>query len=604
MKQGLEINKSGRPSFLKLVVAFVLQPKMNSIQLTLVISVMLVAFYNNTFWAEILKIAADSQQNLFFLVSIFILLVAFLNLCLSLVSFKYFLKPSVILILFVATFAAYFMKTYGIMIDRSMINNVLAIEVGDISELLNVKMLYYLVVLGVIPSFLVLRSEIRYKPFVRELFMISGAVLTSMVVLVVVLVLFYRDYISLGKNYNYVRHLINPVSSIYEVISYVKRTVTNGKVVVRPIGEDARMVQTWQERGKKNLVILVVGEAARARNFSLNGYDRKTNPFLEKEDILNFTNTYSCGTVTTTSLPCMFSHFDRESFSDAKGDRHEGLLDVLAHAGVQILWRENNSGCKGVCKRVETEDMTARYGLMSLEPGMAKERRLGRDGQVGESEVKPPMSVEPGRAKERPAALPATDLCVAGECQDMILLQGLQQYINQTSNDTFIVLHQKGSYGPGYYRRSPPEFKVFLPECKTNQLQECRVEELVNAYDNTILYTDYFLSRVIDLLKKNSAQFNTAMLYLSDYGESLGEKNIYLHGLPYVIAPDEQKHIPFILWFSNTFLEENHLSKNCLQKKVNDRLSHDNLFHSVLGLMGIKTEMYDKELDIFAGCRQ
>lgn len=559
MKQGLENNKLGKPSFFRKIMAFGLHPKMNSIQLTLVISLILVTFYNNAFWSEILKIAADSQQNRFFLASIFLLLVAFLNLSLSLVSFKYILKPSVILILFVATFAAYFMKTYGIMIDRSMIKNVLAIDVGDASELLNVKMLYYLVVFGVIPSLLVLRSEIRYKAIVRELFMVLGAVLTSLVVLVVVLVLFYKDYISLGKNYNYVRHLINPVSPIYEVASYLKRTVTGGKIVVRPIGEDAKMAKTWQERGKKNLVILVVGEAARARNFSLNGYERNTNLFLEKEDVLSFTNAYSCGTVTTTSLPCMFSHFNRDNFSDFKADRHEGLLDVLSHAGVQVLWRENNSGCKGVCKRVETEDM---------------------------------------------AGLQVADLCTAGECQDMILLQGLQKYINQIGKDTFIVLHQKGSYGPEYYRRSPPGFKAFVPECRTNQLQECRSEELLNAYDNTIIYTDYFLSQVIELLKKNSEQFNVAMLYLSDYGESLGEKNIYLHGLPYIIAPDEQKHIPFILWLGDTFLKENHIDKSCLQKKVNEKLSHDNLFPSVLGLMGVKTAMYNKELDIFAGCRQ
>ncbi|MBU3982464.1 MAG: sulfatase-like hydrolase/transferase, partial [Proteobacteria bacterium] len=287
--------------------------------------------------------------------------------------------------------------------------------------------------------------------------------------------------------------------------------------------------------------------------------DRKTNPFLEKEDILSFTNAYSCGTVSSTSVPCMFSHFDRSSFSDTKGERHEGLLDVFSHAGVQVLWRENNSGCRGVCSRVETEVLTD---------------------------------------------LLDDDFCSSGECQDMILLQGLQQYINRAGKDTFIVLHQKGSYGPGYYRRSPPEFKTFLPECTTNQLQECRTEELINAYDNTILYTDYFLDQVINLLKKNSVQFNTAMLYLSDYGESLGEKNIYLHGLPYVIAPDEQKHIPFILWFSDAFFENNSLDKNCLQRKVDDNLSHDNLFHSALGLMGIKTAMYEKDLDIFAGCKQ
>jgi lipid A ethanolaminephosphotransferase len=254
----------------------------------------------------------------------------------------------------------------------------------------------------------------------------------------------------------------------------------------------------------------------------------------------------------------MFSHFDRASFSDDKAERHEGLLDVLMHAGVEVLWRENNSGCEGVCNRVETE---------------------------------------------RLAGLQVEGLCDSGECQDMILLQGLQHYISQRENDTVIVLHQKGSYGPGYYRRSPPAFKTFVPECTTNQLQECQTDELVNAYDNTIVATDYLLAQVIALLKENNAQFNTAMLYVSAYGESLGEKNIYLHGLPYLIAPDEQKHVPFILWLADSFLEENGIGKGCVQKKVDDRLSHDHLFHSVLGLMGVRTKMYDKDLDIFAGCR-
>jgi len=275
---------------------------------------------------------------------------------------------------------------------------------------------------------------------------------------------------------------------------------------------------------------------------------------LEKEDVLSFSSMYSCGTVSSTSVPCMFSHFDRESFTEFKAQRHQGLLDVVSHAGVEVLWRENNSGCKGVCDRVKTENMA--------------------------------------------------DLCATGECQDMILLDGMQQHIDQIGGDALIVLHQKGSYGPGYHRRSPAEFKAFLPECTTNQLQECRADELVNAYDNTILYTDYFLAQVIDLLKQNSGRFNTAMLYVSDYGESLGEKNIYLHGLPYVIAPDEQKHVPFILWFGESFLAENGIDRACLQQKVNDAISHDNLFHSVLGLLGIKTVMVEKELDIFAGCRR
>jgi lipid A ethanolaminephosphotransferase len=550
----MAISPSVKPSLFKGVRRFLLHPVMNSIQLNLLLSLLLVAFYNNSFWAEIGKISAQSVQDRFFLGSIFFLLVAFFNGCLSFLSLKYLLKPALILLLFVASFAAYFMKTYGVMIDQSMVKTVLTSDLGNISELLSVKMLYYFMGLGLLPSLFVLRTKIRRKGFMTELFMVSGTVLLSLVCVVVILVFFYKDYISLGKNYNYVRHLINPVSSLYVAASIARKSLADGKVLVRPIGEDARVEKPWQDRGKKNLLILVVGEGARARNFSLNGYPKKTNPALEKEDVLNFTSMNSCGTVSSVSLPCMFSHFRREAFSEFKGQRHEGLLDVLTHAGVQVLWRENNSGCDGVCDRVPTENMAR--------------------------------------------------LCPSGECQDMILLEGMQDYLDRMSGDTVIVLHQKGSYGPGYYRRSPPEFKAFLPECTTNQLQECRAEELVNAYDNTILYTDAFLAQVIELLHKNSGQFHSAMLYLSAYGESLGEKNLYLHGLPYMIAPDEQKHVPFLLWFSPSFLAGRGLDRACLEKKRDDPLSHDHLFHSVLGLMGITTVMYSKDLDIFADCRR
>lgn len=550
----MENKQATGKSFFRRAAAFILHPEMNGIQLNLLVSVFLLSCCNFSFWAEIAAISTHSIQDRLFLGSIFFLLAAFFNLCLSVVTFRFLLKPCLVALFLVAAFAAYFMQTYGIMIDRSMVKNILSGDMGDMAELLNIRMFYYFVALGLLPSLFVLRTRIRSKGLVRELFMTLGSVLTSLVFLVLILVFFYKDYISLGRNYNYIRHLINPVSPVYEALSSVKRAVAAGRKVVRPIGEDARVERTWQERGRKNLVILVVSEAARARNFSLNGYERKTNPLLEKDDVLSFTSMYSCGTVSSDSIACMFSHFDREAFSDFKAQRHEGLLDVLSHAGIQVLWRENNSGCKGVCDRVATENMAG--------------------------------------------------LCTPEECQDMILLQGMQTILDRAEGDMVVVLHQKGSYGPGYYRRSPAEFKGFVPECTTNQLQECRADEVVNAYDNTILYTDYFLDQVIELLKHNSERFNTAMLFLSDYGQSLGEKNIYLHGLPYLLAPDEQKHVPFILWLADSYLKEHGIDRPCLQNKVNDNLSHDNLFHSVLGLMGVKTVMYENDLDIFAQCRR
>ena len=246
----------------------------------------------------------------------------------------------------------------------------------------------------------------------------------------------------------------------------------------------------------------------------------------------------------------MFSIFDRNDYSRGKGKSTENLLDVLDHAGVHVLWRDNNSSSKGTALRVPYEDF------------------------------------------RHPDKNP---VCDDVECRDVGMLSGLQDYINRTkSGDIFIVLHQMGNHGPAYYKRYPRSFEKFKPVCTTNELEKCTREEIGNAYDNAVLYTDYFLSKTIDLLKQNSGKFETAMIYFSDHGESIGEKGIYLHGLPYYMAPDEQKHIAAVMWFGKSF----EIDKAALEQKSADAFSQDNLFHTILGLMEIKTDIYDKKLDI------
>jgi lipid A ethanolaminephosphotransferase len=179
--------------------------------------------------------------------------------------------------------------------------------------------------------------------------------------------------------------------------------------------------------------------------------------------------------------------------------------------------------------------------------------------------------------------------------QDEGMLSGLQDYIDRTDRgDILIVLHQMGNHGPAYYKRYPREFEKFTPVCKTNQLDECTTEQIENAYANAVLYTDYFLSRVINLLKRNSIAFEAAMVYMSDHGESLGENGIYLHGLPYFMAPDSQKHVAAVMWFGNTFK----LDREALRAKSQGSFSHDNLFHTILGMMEVQTSVYNKSLDI------
>jgi lipid A ethanolaminephosphotransferase len=335
---------------------------------------------------------------------------------------------------------------------------------------------------------------------------------------------------------------------MYSIRKYVKENYLKANLVLQKIGEDAVIAK--DDTKKRKLVILVVGETARADRFSLNGYEKETNPLLKNEDIFNFENTYSCGTATAVSVPCMFSIYGRDNYSNEKGRYTENVLDILKKSGVNVLWLDNNSDSKGVALRVEYQDY------------------------------------------KDPKNNPICD----GECRDEGMLSNLQTYIDsKKENDIVIVLHQMGNHGPAYYKRYPKSFEKFTPMCKDNQVENCSMEEISNAYDNAILYTDYFLSKTIDFLKQHN-DFDTSMIYMSDHGESLGENNLYLHGYPYAIAPDTQKHVPFIMWFGKDM--KTTIDADKLKSMNNQNLSHDNLFHTVLGLFNVKTNVYNKNLDI------
>lgn len=518
-----------------------------------------ITFANFSFWqAAFTAIGTDSWHNVLFLATLYLLLITWLNQILSLLLLPWLLKPLLSILLLGAATTAYFMDSYGVVIDREMIRNTLMTDPREAGELLSPKMALYLMLLGVLPMVLVWRSKIHYASFMKE---VGYKFLTLVITLVISgggAAAYYVDIASFARNNTYIRHMIVPVNYVGAIESYIRSNLAGGKIVVAPLGEDAKKGAKITSAGqKKVLTVIVVGEAARASEFSLNGYARDTNPELSKLDIVNYRNVTSCGTETAVSVPCMFSKFTREDYSDSKAKRSENLLDVLKHAGFDLLWKDNNSSSRGVAVRI---------------------------GEQNVQDLKVP------------------GLCHDTECYDEILLYQLQDYIDKLANDGVIVLHMKGSHGPAYYLRSPEKFKKFLPECRTNQLQDCPRQELINAYDNTIVYSDYVLSQVIKLLQQNNQRFDTAMLYMADHGESTGEKGIYLHAAPYMIAPDEQTHIGALQWFSPSFLQRMKLDKNCLLRKADEPLSQDNLFHSVLGLLDVKTSAYDTSLDMFASC--
>lgn len=517
------------------------------IHLVLLSSLIFVLGMNTSFFKEVLKIYPLGWNQVVFHLGLFLILLSVTALLLNLLCIRYITKPILITLFIVSSLSNYFMETYGILMNTDMLQNIMQTSPGESLDLASPMLFVNLLFLGILPSYLILRVRIDFGTWKTAL--LSRASLTGATLVAIFLSLFAAapTFASFFREHKPVRYHANPAAFIYSV---AKLTESHPDVLneeVTPLGTDAHIQRDSLER---KLVVMVVGETARADRFSLNGYERETNPLLAKEDVITLTNVMSAGTSTAISVPSMFSHLERENFSSSEARRTENLLDVLNHAGVSILWRDNNSDSKGVALRVEYQDY------------------------------------------KDPAINPVVD----EEPRDEGMLYGLQDYIDNHDGDILIVLHQMGSHGPAYYKRYPKEFEVFTPVCTSNQLEKCSQQEIDNAYDNTIVYTDFFLSKVINLLKQNDDRFQTAMLYFSDHGESLGEGRMYLHGYPYGFAPEEQKHVPAVLWFGSHFP----VDKNAMQRGAANDYSHDNIFYTMLGLFNVETTLQKPEMDIVA----
>lgn len=514
-----------------------------------IIALFFILFDNFRLFSNILQVYPVNLKNIAFLISLVWIFFSIITLSLSILGVKYLLKPVVILLLLVSSVAGYFMDSYNIVIDSSMIQNIISTDINESKDLLNFRLVIYFILLGALPAYWVYKTNIIFQPFLKELISrlkIIFFLLITSAVMVFILSDFYSSFI---REHKILRYYANPIHYLYSIVKFIKLNSSSEPQEIKKTGLDAHVINP---NPPHKLVIFVVGETARADRFSLNGYSRQTNPLLSQEDVISYSNFWSCGTSTAVSVPCMFSIYDESEFKISKAKETENVLDVLKHAGVSTLWLDNNSSSKGVADRIEHQDYKS-------------------------DKVNPVCDTE---------------------CRDIGMLSHLQEYINQhQDNNVLIVLHQMGQHGPAYYKRYPKAFEKFKPVCKTNQLENCTLEELNNAYDNAILYTDYFLSEVIKLLKQNDTNFQTAMLYVSDHGESLGENGLYLHGLPNLFAPDTQRHVPVILWVgeNNTAIDKKHLLKNKDQK-----YSHDNIFDTILGLLGVETSVYHKNKDIAA----
>jgi len=260
-----------------------------------------------------------------------------------------------IAIVMTAAVASHFMSAYGIVIDRSMIQNVFETDLHEARELLNARMVLHLAVFGVLPSLLIARVEVLFPTGLKGVLRRIATAAGSLLLAVLLLMLLFKDLAPVLREHRELRYLLTP-TNVFQAIHGHLKTRFATTVGVAPLGRDATKGRSWAGQRRRTLTVLVVGETARAASFSLNGYARETNPELAREDgLVNFTHVSSCGTATAVSLPCVFSPLGREAYSQSRAAAQESLLDVLSHAGFDVRWRDNNSGCKGVCKRVRYE---------------------------------------------------------------------------------------------------------------------------------------------------------------------------------------------------------------------------------------------------------
>ena len=436
-----------------------------------------------------------------------------------------FVGKIVLLIFFIINAVAiYFVNTYSVILDETMIGNVFNTNYSEASSFFSFSFVLYLLFLGILPAIYIIRTKIIYEKGKRFL-------TTSSLTLLFIVVLVFANasnWLWIDKYSKQLGGLAMPWSYVVNAIRYqTHEAKRNAKEILLP---DATI-----QDDEKSVVVLVIGESARRQNFSLYGYEKNTNPLLSQTPNVYHFDANSCATYTTAGVKCILEHTNTN-------DLYEILPNYLYRNKVEVVWRTSNWG-------------------------------------------EPPVHIK--HYQKRDALKP---LCEGEGCDyDEVLLAGLKEQITSSDNNkVLIILHTSTSHGPSYSKKYPSRFETFTPVCNSVELGNCSRQELINAYDNTIVYTDYILHSIIETLKQLD-EYKSTMLFVSDHGESLGEKNLYMHGVPFSIAPKEQYEIPFIVWVSD----------DSIRLKPNEMLSQNHVFHSVLNFLHVESPIYDEEMNIF-----
>ncbi|WCE30566.1 phosphoethanolamine transferase [Vibrio sp. SCSIO 43137] len=477
----------------------------------------------------------------------------------SLFTWPFIAKPFYIFLVFTSAMACFATLRYGVIFDYSMIENIFETHTGEALSYVNPSSIGFSLAFGVVPAILIALVRFEKKtPLKIRILKRFAVVLGALGVIAVIYVTSYKDYASVGRNNSYLNQLIVP-SHLFNAVKYLDRTYLTEPLEYKVIGEDAAPVAA--ANGKPSLIVLVVGETARSANIGYNGYQRNTNPYTEGKGIISFQDVSSCGTATAHSLPCMFSNLNRKGYNKQRANHQDNALDIIQRAGTKVLWKENDGGDKAVAKKLNLLTIT-------------------------------------------PEAFP--EFCDGIYCFDEVMLKNFDQQIaaNQGDNQLF-AFHIIGSHGPTYWKRYPQDKEQFTPSCNQSDIENCSDREIVNVYDNTIVYTDFVLAQTIEKLESYRENYNVALMYISDHGESLGENGLYLHGTPYALAPEGQTKVPWFLWMDNGFENAYGIDRSCIQEKATSAsYSHDNLFHSLIDFASVSTKAINKEMSIFTGCRK
>lgn len=447
--------------------------------------------------------------------------------------------------------AFYFIHTYHILLNKTMLMNLLETNLIEAADFLTLSFFIYIFIFGLLPIFLIWKTKITYSPLKKEISQ-RISVLCFTLVLIAGITLPFKSALKiyLKENFN-LRYQLLP-SSYISSLAGVTHMLLIQPADMTHVSAGFKFERPFLQNNKHFLIVFVLGESARSANCSLNGYERDTNEplYAFKNDLISFSDTVSCGVVTRVSLPCMFSHYERTTFNPDTFSYSENALNLLQKAGYYVRWIDNELGCNKVCRDI-----------------------------------------------------PTVYTCTHRDCHDGLLNKKFFEELTENTGDSFFVLHQRGSHGSFYHRRYPEEYAIFTPPCMTADLTSCSYEERINAYDNTIYYTSSLLADLIKKLSLLTDRFYPVVIYISDHGDSLGENQQFLHGGAWEDAPEYQKKIPFFLWMPEETREVLNLDWTCMKQMAGKEHSHDNIFHSLLGLAGVQVDVYQPELDIFSTCR-